>query len=378
MRRPAASPPAPTRLIVPLGARRYPVYIGRGLLQESARYLAPLLARPFCAIVSDTSTARHHLPLLRASLTRANIGSVALRLPDGEASKSFAALERVCRFCLRHRLERRDLVLALGGGMVGDIAGLAAALTRRGCGLVQMPTTLLAQIDSAIGGKTAINTAEGKNLVGSFHQPRLVLSDSGTLDTLPVRQLRAGYAEMVKYAALGDARFFGWLEKNGHAVLQREPAALTRGIATSCRHKARIVAADERDEGERALLNLGHSFGHALEALCGYRSALLHGEAVALGMQLAFDFSVQCGLCPPEDAARLAAHLKAVGLPHRLAGLRQPQITAANMVRAMRQDKKTEGGALTLILVRGLGRAFVARQQNWTQLRRFLQQQLKG
>ncbi len=346
---------------VPLGSRAYPIHIAPGLLAGAAQHLAPLCPRGTVAVVTDVNVAALHLPAFRAGLESAGLGVEVIVLPAGEATKSWANLELVTERLLALGVERGDAVVALGGGVIGDLTGFAASILRRGCRFVQVPTTLLAQVDSSVGGKTAINAAAGKNLVGAFHQPALVLIDPDTLKTLPLRQLRAGYAEVVKYGLIGDAAFFGWCEANSAALLAGEGALLAEAIATSCRAKALVVAADERETGDtRALLNLGHTFGHAFEAEAGFSDRLLHGEGVALGMALAFDLSVARGLCPPADALRVRAHLASAGFglsPQRL-GLAAP---AERLIAHMKQDKKMRAGILPFILVHGIGEAFVAR-----------------
>ena len=357
----AADPKTPDNLVhVALGDRAYDIIIGTDVLAEAGRHIAPLLKRPKTAIVTDSHVAALHLPALEAALDKAGIGHDAIVLPAGEETKSFAQLEALCDRLLQLEIERNDCVIALGGGVIGDLTGFAAAVLRRGTRFIQIPTTLLAQVDSSIGGKTAINSARGKNLIGAFHQPDLVLADTQVLATLPPRQLRAGYAEVVKYGALGDRGFFGWLEDNGAAVLALEPEAVAHAVAESCRAKAAIVARDERESGDRALLNLGHTFGHAFETLTGYGDALLHGEAVAYGMVLALRFSVARGHCPAEDAARLAALLEAGGLPVNMADVGGGAFAAADLIAAMRQDKKVEAGQMRFILNRALGDSFIA------------------
>ncbi|MGE0408877.1 MAG: 3-dehydroquinate synthase [Amphiplicatus sp.] len=349
------------RITVSLGARAYDVVIGERVLDEAGALLAPLLARPRTVVVTDANVFAAQGRRLAAALSAAHIASETIILPAGEATKNFAELEKLVSRLIDLEIERSDLILAFGGGVVGDIAGFAAAILRRGCRIVQIPTTLLAQVDSAIGGKTAINVPQGKNLVGAFHQPSLVVADITTLDSLPARELRAGYAEIVKYGALGDAAFFDWLEKNGAALLAGDRAARAQAVRRSCEMKAKIVAADERESGARALLNLGHTFGHALEAAYGYSDRLLHGEAVAAGMGLAFDFSVRGGACPPEDAARLKALLRAAGLPAGIEDIDGARaIGAARLLDLMRQDKKAKAGAMTLILAKALGEAYIA------------------
>lgn len=362
------------RVPVPLGERGYDIHVGPGLLAQAGVLVGPLLNRPMAAVVTDETVAGLHLDALRAGL-----GGIAVHpvvLPPGEARKSFAGLEQLCEALLAAGIERKDTVIALGGGVIGDLTGFATAVLRRGCRFIQIPTTLLAQVDSSVGGKTGINTRAGKNLVGAFHQPRLVLCDSDTLATLPPRERAAGYAEIVKYGLIDDPAFFDWLEANGARVLAGEADALRHAVATSCRAKAAVVAADEFETtGRRALLNLGHTFGHALEAEAGYSDRLLHGEAVALGMVLAFDFSVVQGLCPPADAARVRTHLAASGLPVDLRTLALGA-DGATLVRHMAQDKKMEAGSLTFILARGIGQAFTAPGVDLETVRAFLDRQL--
>jgi 3-dehydroquinate synthase len=350
----------PVRVPIELGARSYEILIGPGLLREAGRLMAGTIARPRAFIVSDDVVAALHLRTLETALDEAGIAHMKHLVPAGEASKDFRTLEDLADAMLAARLERSTTVVALGGGVVGDLAGFAAAIVLRGVDFVQLPTTLLAQVDSSVGGKTGINTARGKNLIGAFHQPRLVLADSDVLATLPPREMRAGYAEIVKYGLICDAGFFAWLESNGAAVLACDAAALMRAVATSCRIKAAIVAEDERESGRRALLNLGHTFGHALEAECGYGGELLHGEGVAIGMVLAFRLSARLGLCPPTDAARVARHLASLGLPTSLPPAPRGARDPARLIEHMRQDKKVRDGRLTFVLARGIGRAFVA------------------
>ncbi len=346
---------------VALGSRSYPIHIAPGLLGNVAPLLGPLAPRGRIAVVTDTHVAALHLPAFVAGLAAAGLAVDEIILPGGEATKNWAMLEQVTERLLQLGVERGDAIVALGGGVIGDLTGFAAAILRRGCKFVQIPTTLLAQVDSSVGGKTAINAAAGKNLIGAFHQPALVLIDPQLLQTLPLRERRAGYAEIVKYGLIGDAGFFDWCEANVAALLAGDPAILSHAIATSCRAKAQIVAADERETGDiRALLNLGHTFGHAYEAEAGFSDRLLHGEAVAMGMALAFDLSAARGLCPPGDAARVRAHLTAAGF-----GLDPPSLgltaSAATLIHHMRQDKKMQAGTLAFILARRIGEAFVAR-----------------
>ena len=362
---------------VDLGARSYDVAVGPGLLSEAGRRIDALLPGRRLAVITDTNVAEIHLPALLASCAEAGLDAIPVIIPAGEGSKSFERLQAVVEAVLAARLERGDAIVALGGGVVGDLAGFAAAITRRGMALVQAPTSLLAQVDSSVGGKTGINSRFGKNLIGAFYQPDLVLADTDALDTLSPREFAAGYAEVAKYGLIGDAAFFAWLETNRPAVFSGG-AARIHAIAESCRAKARTVAADERETGERALLNLGHTFGHALEAACGYdASRLVHGEAVSIGMVLAHDFSVAEGLAPGEDAERVRAHLRAAGLPVRIADIPGPPLTADELLTHMAQDKKVKRGRLTFILTRGIGRAFIADDVPRERVRRFLEEQAK-
>jgi 3-dehydroquinate synthase len=346
---------------VSLGARAYPIHIAAGLLGNAAPLIGPLAPRGRLALVTDATVARLHLPAFASGLAAAGVAIDEIILPAGESTKNWATLEHVTERLLQLGVERGDAVVALGGGVIGDLTGFAASILRRGCKFIQVPTTLLAQVDSSVGGKTAINAAAGKNLVGAFHQPALVLIDPEVLATLPPRELRAGYAEVVKYALIGDAAFFDWCEANAAALLEGDPVLQAQAVAVSCRAKARVVAADERETGDiRALLNLGHTFGHAFEAQAGFSDRLLHGEGVALGMALAFDLSARRGLCPPADAARVRAHLLDCGFPlsPKALGLDAP---ASVLLHHMRQDKKMKAGTLSFILARGIGQAFVAR-----------------
>jgi 3-dehydroquinate synthase len=351
---------SPSRLRVELDSRSYDILIGPGLIAEAGAHIRPLLDQPRAIVVTDSHVAALHLPILTAALERAGIAVDAIVLPPGEQTKDFAHLARLCEELLARRIERRSLLIALGGGVIGDIVGFAASILLRGIDFVQIPTTLLAQVDSSVGGKTGINTPQGKNLVGSFHQPRLVLADLDTLATLPRRQLLAGYAEVVKYGLIGEAEFFAWLEGHGAALIDGDIAARRRAVATSCAAKARVVALDEREGGLRALLNLGHTFGHALEAECGYGDELLHGEAVAIGMVLAFDLSARLGLCEAADAARVARHLASVGLPTGLDGVPGRSFATERLIEHMGRDKKVANGRVAFILARGIGQAFIA------------------
>jgi 3-dehydroquinate synthase len=350
------------RVRVDLAGRGYDIVIGGGLLEHAGEHLAPLIGkRRRVVVVTDSNVARAQLPRLERGLAAAEIAADVLTVPAGEASKSFTELARLLDRLLACGLERGTLLLALGGGVVGDLAGFAASIALRGIDFVQLPTTLLAQFDSSVGGKTGINTAAGKNLVGAFHQPRLVLADIDTLATLPERERRAGYAEEAKHAAIADRDFFAWLERNGGGVIAGDKAAQIAAVAHSCGVKARIVASDERETGVRALLNFGHTFGHALETETGFSDALLHGESVALGMVLAAELSVRLGRCPAADRDRLIAHLAAMGLRTRLAEVPGAPFDADRLIGHMAHDKKVRDGALTFILLDGLGAASVVR-----------------
>jgi 3-dehydroquinate synthase len=346
---------------VALGARSYAVHIGAGLLDDLGALAAPHVPRKTTAIVTDETVAALYLPQVLASLARAGINATTHILPPGESTKSFAQLAPLMEALLATGLERKDAIIALGGGVIGDLTGFAAALLRRGCPFIQVPTTLLAQVDSSVGGKTAINAAAGKNLIGVFHQPALVLADTAVLASLPPRQLRAGYAEVVKTALINDAGFFDWLEAHGLHVLNGDLAAAGDAVRRCVAAKAAIVAADEHETtGVRALLNLGHTFGHALEAQTGYSDALLHGEAVGIGCVLAFDLSVRLGLCPAEDAQRVRAHFAEAGMAVSPAEV-GISCGAAPLLAHMRQDKKMEAGRLPFLLARGIGQTFLAK-----------------
>lgn len=344
---------------VPLGARAYDVVIGPGLLAQAGRLLAPLLHRKRAAILTEARVGSLHLEALQAGLAAQGIGSTAHALEPGEGSKSWAGLQTSVEWLLDQRVERRDMVIALGGGVIGDLGGFAAAVLRRGVRFVQVPTSLLAQVDSSVGGKTGINTRHGKNLVGAFHQPSLVLADIDLLDTLPVRDFRAGYGEVVKYGLLGDADFFDWLEANGPALAMGDKVRRQYAVRRSVEMKAGIVARDETEQGERALLNLGHTFCHALEAATGYSDRLLHGEGVAIGCALAFELSARMGLCAQETPSRLRAHLRAMGMATDLADIPGGLPDADALIALMAQDKKVQDGRLRFILARAIGEAFV-------------------
>jgi 3-dehydroquinate synthase len=364
---------------VALGDRAYDIVIGRDVLQSLGARVAALRPGVRTAIVTDRTVAKHWLEPTEASLAAAGIPTSRIIVEEGEGSKSYAGLSQVSEALIAAKIERNDLVIALGGGVVGDLAGFAAAILRRGVDFVQVPTSLLAQVDSSVGGKTGINSPHGKNLIGAFHQPVLVIADTSVLDTLSPRQFRAGYAEVAKYGVLGDEAFFTWLEKN-HADIVAGGAAREHAIATSCRAKAAIVSRDERETGERALLNLGHTFGHALEAATGFSDRLFHGEGVSVGMVLAAEFSAQLGMIAPDDAARIASHLSAVGLPtrlHDIAGFAQEGLADADALLAlMAQDKKVKRGKLTFILLEAVGRAVIANNVEPSLVRDFLQVKL--
>ena len=369
----------PIRVDVALGDRAYDIVIGRDMLQSLGTRIAALRPGVRTAIVTDRNVAKHWLAPTEAALAQAGIASSAIVVDEGEGSKTYAGLEKISEALIAARIERNDLVVALGGGVVGDLAGFAAAILRRGVDFVQVPTSLLAQVDSSVGGKTGINSPQGKNLLGAFHQPVLVIADTAVLDTLSPRQFRAGYAEVAKYGVLGDAAFFAWLEAN-HDDVFKGGAAREHAIATSCRAKAAIVARDERETGERALLNLGHTFGHALEAATGFSDRLFHGEGVAVGMVLAAQFSAELGMIPASDATRIAHHLAAVGLPTHLqdiAGFAQEGLADADALMAlMAQDKKVKRGRLTFILLEAVGRAVIAGDVEPGRVRDFLQAKL--
>ncbi|ANV99096.1 3-dehydroquinate synthase [Bradyrhizobium icense] len=366
---------------VALGDRAYDIVIGRGVLDTLGTRVAALRPGARTAIVTDRTVAKHWLEQTERSLAEAGIPTSRVIVEEGEVSKTYAGLEKVSEALIAAKIERNDLVIALGGGVVGDLAGFAAAILRRGVDFVQVPTSLLAQVDSSVGGKTGINSPQGKNLLGAFHQPVLVIADTSVLDTLSPRQFRAGYAEVAKYGVLGDEAFFTWLEAN-HADIFSGGAAREHAIATSCRAKAAIVSRDERENGERALLNLGHTFGHALEAATGFSDRLFHGEGVSVGMVLAAELSAKLGLISEADATRVERHLASVGLPTHLqdiAGFAQEGLADADTLMAlMAQDKKVKRGKLTFILLQAIGRAVVANDVEPALVRDFLQQKLSG
>ncbi len=357
---------------VPLGERAYDIVIAPDAIDKAGEFLKSLFPGARFGILTDFNVAEAQLPRLSASLDALGLQHRSLVLPAGEATKSWAHLEEAVDFLLASRLERGDMVIALGGGVIGDLAGFAAAITRRGMDFVQIPTSLLAQVDSSVGGKTGINSHHGKNLVGAFHQPRLVLADLSALDTLPARQFRAGYAEIAKYGLIDDPDFFFWLEASHREIFSGGPAR-AEAIARSCAAKARVVVEDETEKGNRALLNLGHTFGHALEKATGFSDRLLHGEGVAIGMVLAHRFSARMGLCPSQDAGRVEAHLKSVGLPTTLADIPGDLPPTDTLMDAIAQDKKVSRGTLTFILTRGIGQAFIEKEVDPAAVRTFLE-----
>jgi len=359
-------------LRVELKERSYDILVGQGLIERSGELIAPVLARKRVIVITDENVAPLYLDTLCASLYAADIATESITLPAGEQSKSFAQFSILCERLLEMKVERSTTLIALGGGVIGDLVGFTAAATLRGMPFVQVPTTVLSQVDSSVGGKTGINTRFGKNLVGAFYQPKLVLADTKVLNTLDRRQLLAGYGEVVKYGFIDEPAFFDWLEDNALALLDGDMDKRREAILTSCKAKARVVAEDEFETGKRALLNLGHTFGHALEAETGYGDALLHGESVAIGMAMAFDLSRQLGLCSNEDATRAVAHMKRVGLPTDLSGLDTQGWTVDTLLNHMSRDKKVESGKLTFILVRGIGQSFITRDVEQTALREML------
>jgi 3-dehydroquinate synthase len=371
-----------TTVNVALGGRAYDIVIGRGLLSSIGRRVAELKPGARAAIVTDENVARQYLALCEGALKDAGVPAVHVMVPPGEGSKSVASFERVCDALIAARIERGDLVVALGGGVVGDLAGFAAASVRRGLDFIQVPTSLLAQVDSSVGGKTGINSRYGKNLIGAFYQPRLVLADTALLDTLPPREFRAGYAELAKHGLLGDAEFFSWLEANWRDVFSGAPAQGSAvapreyAILKSIQTKAAIVARDERETGDRALLNLGHTFGHAFEAAAGFSTRLLHGEAIAIGIACAFEFSARLGLLPQAEAERAIRHIAAVGLPTHIRDVPAVKTDADALMQLIGQDKKVKRGKLTFILVRGIGASFVANDVDPREVRAFLAEKL--
>jgi 3-dehydroquinate synthase len=373
---------APMSATVGLGDRAYDIVIGRGQLASIGRRIAELKPGAKAAIVTDENVARHYLARIEAALTEAGVTTMHVAVPPGEGSKSVASFERVCDALIAARIERGDIVVALGGGVVGDLAGFAAASVRRGLDFVQVPTSLLAQVDSSVGGKTGINSRYGKNLIGAFHQPRLVIADTALLDTLPPREFRAGYAEVAKHGLLGDADYFAWLEANWQDIFSGAPvrganaAPRDHAVLRSIQIKAAVVARDERETGDRALLNLGHTFGHAFEAAAGFSDKLLHGEAIAIGIACAFELSARLGLLPQAEAERAIRHIAAVGLPTHIRDVPAVKTNADALMGLIGQDKKVKRGKLTFILVRGIGASFVANDVDPAQVRAFLAEKL--
>lgn len=356
----ALNPSSPDEtLTVDLGDRRYDIVIGDGLLSRSAALIGRHMARKRAIIVTDETVGGHYLHGFRTTLADEGISVDAIVLPPGEETKSFDELQRLTARCFDLGVERHDTLVALGGGVIGDLTGFAAAILLRGMDFIQVPTTLLAQVDSSVGGKTAIDVPAGKNLIGAFHQPQLVVIDTATLETLDRRQRLAGYAETVKYGLIGDRDFYEWLEAHGHAVVETRGDERRHAIRTACAAKANVVARDEREAGERALLNLGHTFAHALETATGYGDRLLHGEAVAIGMCMAFDLSARLGLTHQQDSERVRAHMTTIGLPTRPSDVGGLDLTTDAMISLMSKDKKVTDGRITLVLVRGIGEAFL-------------------
>lgn len=368
---------SPERLVhVPLGDRAYDILIGPGLLARAGGEITSRLKGRKAAIITDEHVAPLYLEALMDGLQTDGIEAVSLTLPAGEKTKSFDHLATVCDMVLAARIERNDAVIALGGGVIGDLAGFAAGIVRRGVRFVQIPTSLLSQVDSSVGGKTGVNSRHGKNLLGVFHQPDLVLADTSILDTLSPREFRAGYAEVAKYGLIDNPQFFEWLEKNWQKVFEGGPERI-EAIAVSCQSKADVVVEDEREMGRRALLNLGHTFGHALEAATQYDSArLVHGEGVSIGMVLAHEFSARLNLASPDDAKRVESHLKAVGLPTKMSYIPGELPGAEVLLDAIMQDKKVKGGKLTFILTRGIGQSFVADDVPASEVLSFLKEKL--
>jgi len=359
---------------VDLAGRSYDITIGQGLIDKAGLLIAPLIKRKFAAIVTDENVGRYHLERLQTALLAAGVETKSVILPAGEKTKSYESLAKACDALLIAGVERKDVVIALGGGVIGDLTGFAAAILRRGVNFIQIPTSLLAQVDSSVGGKTGINSPLGKNLIGAFHQPVAVLADLDVLATLPQRQRAAGYAEIVKYGLLGDAKFYAWLDQNIEAIMKGDVAATAHAVKTSCEMKARIVAEDETETGVRALLNLGHTFGHALEAATGYSDTLLHGEAVAIGMVQAFGFSELLGHCAQGLSRKVADHLRRAGLPTHVSDIKATLPPPEVLLKLMYQDKKAEGGKLTFILTKAIGESFIAKGVDEAKVLAFIKQ----
>ena len=357
---------------VDLAGRSYDILIGGGLLAEAGSLLAPHFKRKFAVIVTDENVAKLHLATLKASLEAADFITKTITLPVGEKTKSYEQLAKTCEALLSAGVERNDVVIALGGGVIGDLTGFAASILRRGVNFIQIPTSLLAQVDSSVGGKTGINSPHGKNLIGAFHQPLMVLADLDVLKTLPQRQRAAGYAEVVKYGLLGNVEFYNWLDQNVEGIMAGDQKATARAVKTSCEMKARIVAEDETETGVRALLNLGHTFGHALEAATGYSDTLLHGEAVAIGIVQAFGFSEMLGHCEQGLNRKVAAHLRRAGLPTHSSEIKANLPPPEAMLKLMYQDKKAESGKLTFILAQGIGKSFIVKGVDEAKVLNFL------
>jgi 3-dehydroquinate synthase len=359
---------------VSLGERSYDIHVAPGLLAQAGTLLKPF-AQGTVPVVTDENVAGIYLDGFLKTLKSSGIDARAIVLVPGEERKSFTGLEQLCNALLDTGVDRGGLIVAFGGGVIGDLVGFAAAVLKRGIDFAQVPTTLLAQVDSSVGGKTAIDTEKGKNLIGAFHQPRIVIADTNTLATLPERELRAGYGEVAKYGALGDAAYFDWLEKNAADALNGAEKAIVDLVSHACRMKAGIVMRDEREAGERALLNLGHTFGHALEAATGYSDRLKHGEGVAIGMALAFKLSVALGLCPEADCLRFIRHIDTVGLPASISDIPGPRPEIATLMMHMRHDKKVKDGKINFVLLRRIGEAFVTADVPMTEVRKVLAQQ---
>ncbi len=365
-------------LSVDLPEQQYDIKIGPGLLAQSGTLIAPFLKQKRVFVLTDETVAALHLDSLHDGLAAAGIKMTGLALPAGEKTKNWSGLEKAVEWLIEQRVERSDLVVAFGGGVIGDLAGFAAAILRRGVEFIQIPTSLLAQVDSSVGGKTGINSVQGKNLIGAFHQPRLVLADTDVLTTLDPREFLSGYGEVVKYGMLGDADFFEWLEANGPSMAAGDQSKRIYAIRRSCEMKANIVARDEKEHGDRALLNLGHTFGHALEAATGYSSRLLHGEGVAIGCALAFELSMRLGICAQEDPSRVRAHLAAMGMKKDMADIPGDLPDADSLIALMGQDKKVTGGKIAFILARSIGEAFVEKNVDMNVVRAVLEDGLRG
>ena len=369
-------------LSLDLGRRSYDIHVGKGLLDKAGELIRPLMTHPRTIVITDKNVEKHWLTPLQASLDAAGINHQSIVLDAGEQTKDYAHAEELTGRLLDARVERSTMLIALGGGVVGDLVGFAAAITLRGLGFIQIPTTLLSQVDSSVGGKTGINMPQGKNLIGAFHQPRLVLADVDALDTLPPREIRSGYAEVVKYGLINDAEFFIWLDSNSQQIIDGKDEdgadARQHAVVTSCKAKAAIVSEDETEQGARALLNLGHTFGHSLEAKTGYGDALNHGEAIAIGLVMAFDLSVRMGICPAEDRDRVRDHLENAGLPISLRGLVDNGWSASELIDLMGQDKKVTAGELTFVLARGIGNSFITDEVDVTDVAAVLEDYLKA